>query len=132
MATVLKRKSFKGAKFTDEGGGWVVVRLISPAEFKEIRKQTVSQGVDYPKLEGKFQRFEYETVDNDRQNELFWDKCIEDFGEWVDEKGKPYECTKENKILLMTEFEQFAALVNEGIQTLTADKQKQTEELEKN
>lgn len=122
---VLKRKSATGAKFEAPDGGWVKLRLISGAEFKEIRKQTVTVGVEYPKLDGKFQRFEVEKVDQDRQNELFWDACIEDFGDWADESGTVYPVTRENKVLLMTEFEEFASLVNDGIQKLTEDKHQQ-------
>jgi len=118
--------------FEMEGGGRVQLRTISVADFKTIQKQTVKKKVDYKKVEGQAGRFEYEAVDQDLQNELYWDAVIVGWENLTDKNGKEIPCTRENKTLLMTRSKKFLEFVVESLKTLAEDEATAQEEAEKN
>lgn len=118
--------------FEMEGGGRVQLRTISVADFKAIQKQTVKKKVDYKKVEGQAGRFEYEAVDQDLQNELYWDAVIVGWENLTDKNGKEIPCTRENKTLLMTRSKKFLEFVVESLKTLSEDEAAAQEEVEKN
>lgn len=121
-----------GSWFPMEGGGRVQLRALSPENWREIRKQTVTKVPDYAKLDGKWERFEAEKVDEDLQNELFWDKLIVSWEGLLDAKGREIPCTKENKALLMLTQTVFSRFIAGCIDALTKDDKARAEASEKN
>jgi len=118
--------------FEMEGGGRVQLRTISVADFKTIQKQTVKKKVDYKKVEGQAGRFEYEAIDQDLQNELYWDAVIVGWENLIDKNGKEIPCNRETKTLLMTRSKKFLEFVVESLKTLSEDEAAAQEEAEKN
>lgn len=118
--------------FEMEGGGRVQLRTISVADFKAIQKQTVKKKVDYKRVEGMPGRFEYEAIDQDLQNELYWDAVIVGWENFTDKNGKEIPCTKENKVLLMSRSKKFLEFVVESLKTLSEDEAAQQEIERKN
>jgi hypothetical protein len=116
--------------FEMEGGGRLQLRIPSIADWKLIRKQTVRKKVEFKKVDGTPGRFEFEEINEDLQNELFWDAAIVNFENFTN-KGILIPCTKENKILLMTN-SKFAKFFSESFKTLTEDEAIQAEASEKN
>jgi len=121
-----------GAWFDMEGGGRVQLRVIDVDDWKAIRKQTVKKKVDFKKVEGTPGRFEFEEVNEDLQNELFWDHIILAWENFFDGKGNPIPCTKENKTLLMSKSIKFSRFVADAMTTLAASETTQAEQAEKN
>jgi hypothetical protein len=132
MPTVFDLEQKAGAWFEMDGGGRIQIHVLTQEEFKEVRRQTVKKKVDFKKVDGTPARLPYEEVNEDLQNELFWDTCIVAWENLFDGKGKEIPCTKENKILLMMRSQAFARFVAESIETLTKDQMRQVEEEEKN
>ena len=118
--------------FEMEGGGRIQLRTISVADFKAIQKQTVKKKVDYKKIEGTPGRFEYEAVDQDLQNELYWDAVIVGWENLIDKNEKPIPCTRENKTLLMTRSKKFLEFVVESLKVLAEEEAAQQETERKN
>jgi len=118
--------------FEMEGGGRVQLQSISAETFREIQKQTVKKKVDFKKIDGTPARLEYQEVNEDLQNELFWDAVIITWENFVDGKGNKIPCTKENKILLMTKSAKFSKFVADSLKELSEDDAKQAEASEKN
>ncbi len=116
--------------FEMEGGGRLQLRIPTIEDWKRIRKQTVRKKVEFKKVDGTPGRFEFEEVNEDLQNELFWDSAIVNFENFTN-KGAVIPCTKENKVLLMTN-SRFAKFFAESFKTLTEDEAKQAEASEKN
>jgi len=131
-----------GVWFDLYGDGRVQLRAISADDWKEIRKQTVKKKVEYKRVEGKAERFPVEEVNEDLQNELFWDKTIQSwdgFSIKIKKDGKteivnciPENCTSDLKFLLMMRSPKFAKFVGECLKQLTEDETKQAEQAEKN
>ena len=130
--TVFNLEDSPGVWFDHEEGGRIKLRSISADKWKEIRKQTVKKKVDYKKIEGSPVRLEFEEVNEDLQNELFWDEVIVDWEKFFDGHDNEIPCTKENKIFLMMRSMKFAKYVNECLKTLSEDEEKQNEVIEKN
>jgi hypothetical protein len=122
----------EGAWFDLDGGGRIQLRTLSIGTLKDIRKQCVKQVVEYKRIEGKAERFEVEKENADLSNELFWDHCIVAWEKFVDGKGKEIPCTKENKILLMTQSQKFVRFVSDCLKKLTEDEEAKGQALEKN
>lgn len=118
--------------FEMEGGGRVQLATMTADAYKAIRKQTTRKKVDFKKVEGQPARLEYEEVNEDLQNELFWDAVIVGWENLFDGHKKPIPCTKENKVALMTKSPLFAKFVTESLKTLAEDDQAQAEQAEKN
>ncbi|MDD5532389.1 MAG: hypothetical protein PHC52_06325 [Syntrophales bacterium] len=132
MPTVFDLEQKAGTWFEMDGGGRIQIHVLTPEEFKEVRRQTVKKKVDFKKVDGTPARLPYEEVNEDLQNELFWDACIVAWENLFDGKGKEIPCTKENKVLLMMRSQTFARFVAESIETLTKDQAQQAEQAEKN
>jgi hypothetical protein len=118
--------------FVMDGGGRVQMQTITADALKAIQKQTVKKRVDFKKVEGTPGRFEFEEIDTDLQNELFWDAVIVGWEKLTDKAGKPIACTRENKALLMTRSAKFAKFVADSLKTLSEDDAAQAEQAEKN
>jgi hypothetical protein len=118
--------------FEMEGGGRVQLRTLSPDEFKQLQKKTTKKKVDFKKVEGTPGRFEYEEVNTELQNELFWDAVIVGWEKLFDKNNKEIPCTKENKVALMTRSKKFLNFVADSMKVLTEDEASVAEEEVKN
>ncbi len=131
MIVDLTEKEEKGS-FELKGGGKVHLRLRNDKDEKEIRVATVMQVVEYPLLDGKYQRFESEKTDMNLYIEMSWDKNITGWDDLFDCNKKPIPVTKENKILLMRMVPAFGEAVIAGMKILKENEKKKQEELPKN
>ena len=130
--TVINIDDEVGRYFEMEGGGTVILRTMTADVLKAIRKQTVKKKVDFKKIEGTPVRLEYEEVNEELQNELFWDHIIVEWDNLLDGKGNAIPCTKENKLKLMLRSIKFSQFITESLKTLADDEAKQLEASEKN
>jgi hypothetical protein len=118
--------------FVMDGGGRIQLKTISADAFKSIQKQTTKHKVDFKKVEGTPARLEYDEVNTELQNELFWDTVIVAWEDFFDRDEKPIVCNKENKILLMTKSAKFVKFVTDSLKVLSEDETLQAEQTEKN
>ena len=132
MSTIIDTEELIPRFFEMEGGGRVQLKTISVSDFKSIQKKTVRKKVDYQKVGGTPGRFEYEDVDQDLQNELYWDAVIVGWENLVDKNGKEIPCNKETKTLLMTRSKKFLDFVVESLKTLAEDEAQAQETERKN
>lgn len=120
------------AWFTMDGGGSIHYQLINSDDWAEIRKKTTEKKVEYIRVEGKAERFEYEETNTDLQNEFFWDKTILEWKDLYRSDGTIIECTKENKMLLVKKSSYFVNFSNKAVETLKDEDERRVEESEKN
>ena len=130
--TVIDIEDKGGTWFEMEGGGKVQIRTITTEDFKAIQKQTVKKRVDFKKVDGTPGRFEYQEVNEDLQNELFWDAVILGWENLFDAKENPIPCTKANKLLLMSRSAKFVSFISDSLKSLQDDEALKTENAEKN
>ena len=130
--TVIDLDEPVGKWFEMEGGGRVQLRTLTADILKAIRKQTVKKKVDFKKVEGTPVRLEYEEINEDLQNELFWEQIIIAWENLFDGKGNEIPCTKENKTMLMTRSVKFARFISDSLKILAEDEQRELEASEKN
>ena len=130
--TVINLEERISTWFEMDGGGRVELRTLSYDALKKINKQSTRKKVDFKKVEGTPGRFEYEEVNEELQNELFWDHCILAWENLYDSKEVEIPCTKENKVLLMTKSAQFAKFISDSLETLNKAEAAQAETAEKN
>ncbi len=116
--------------FEMESGGRLQLKNPTMTDWKRIRKLTHHKKVEFKKVDGTPGRFEYEEIDEELQNELFWDCAIVNFENFTN-KGVLIPCTKENKVLLMTN-SKFANFFAESFKALVEDEVKREEISEKN
>ena len=121
-----------GVWFDMDDGGRVQLHSPTMEDLTAIRKQTVMKKVEYKKIEGKAERFEYDETNEELQNELFWDTIIINWENIFDKTGTALPCTKANKVLLMSRTARFAKFVGEAMKTLQEDELHRTEASEKN
>ena len=111
---------------------WIELRNVTLAEFKAIRKQTVTKRAEYHQINNeKPFRYDVEDTDEDKADELLWDYQI---AAWniVDDNGKKIKCTKENKLLLMGNSSEFVTFVVKNLNQLAKDDAARQEKSEKN
>lgn len=120
------------AWFEMEGGGQIHLQLLDADDFKEIKKKTVEKKIEFKRVEGKAERFNFEEVNDELQNELFWDRIILEWKNLFDAKEAPIECTKDTKILLMTKSKKFSTFIFESLKKLREMDEQQSKEAEKN
>jgi len=118
--------------FELKGGGKVHLRLRNEADEKEIRAVCVTMVVEYPLLDGKYQRFESEKTDTTLFIEMCWDKNITGWDDIFDKNKKPIPVTKENKVLLMKLVPAFNEDVTNGLTALREASKARAEQAEKN
>ena len=107
-------------------------RLLSAEDLKAITAACIKKGVEYPKLEGQFRRFETVETDFDLWNEMMWDLSIVGWEGLYDAQEREIPVTKENKCLLMTRVQAFAELHEKSMAALKAAIDARAEALEKN
>lgn len=132
MSTIIDLENKQGVWFEMDGGGRVQLRTINGDDFKAIKKQTTKKKVDFKRVEGKAERFEYEEVNEDLQNELFWDHIIVDWENFFDGKENSIPCNRDNKIMLMSRSMKFSTFVVDSLKTLTDSEIAQAEKTETN
>jgi hypothetical protein len=123
-----------GAWFDYPGGGRVRLRMVDSLEWREIVKKTVKKGPpEYPKLDGKHERFQPEETDTDLQMELIWDKTIVEWEGFNDKHDKPIPCEREWKVrLMLMKSDNFRAFYNEHMKAMADAEADQVAESEKN
>ena len=130
--TVFDLEEKPGVWFDMEGGGRVKLKTITSEGWRAIRSKSVKVASEYQKLDGKWERFEVEKVDDDLQNNLFWDAVIVSWENLLDGKGNEIQCTAENKTLLMLTQPKFSKFIGECSEALTKDENARAEDSEKN
>ena len=118
--------------FELKGGGKVKLRLRSEQDEREIRAACVRPVVEYPLLDGKYQRFETEKTDIERFLFMSWDKNIAGWDDLFDCNKKPIPVTPENKALLMKIVPAFREAVTNGLTLLQEKSKAEAEALAKN
>ena len=118
--------------FDLEGGGRVHLRLLDITDIRDMRKACLKTVPEYPKLDGKYQRFEGQEFDNDLWNEMLWDRTIIGWEGIFDRDERPIPVTKERKVLLMMRVSEFVKVYEEGIKALKAAEEARAEAAEKN
>ncbi len=113
-------------------GGRVNLRLLSIADFREIRKATSKAKAEYPLLDGKYQRFEAVDFDADLFNEMRLDRNIIGWEKLFDRNEKEIPVTKGNKVLLMERSTEFRDAVENGLKALQEAEKARSEAAEKN
>lgn len=117
----------------NEDDGGVCLKTLSLKDMQEVRKATVKERAEYKRVGGKkmpAQRFVVEEVDEELNQEMTWDRMIVDWKNTLF-KGVELECTKENKVKMMSESSEFALFIAECIERLTED-EPTVEVIEKN
>ena len=114
------------------GGGRLQLRLLDITDIRDMRKACLKTVPEYPKIEGKYQRFEGQEFDGDLWNEMLWDRTIMGWEGIFDRNEKPIPVTKENKALLMMRVSEFVRVYEEGIKALKAAEEVRAEAAEKN
>jgi len=124
----------QGAWFDMEGGGRVQLRTLTFDDWDEIKKQTVRKGLpEYPKLDGKYQRFQPEIVNDSLQIEMIWDKTILAWESLFDRNKQPIPCTREMKrALMLMRDDSFRNFYQEKMNILLEVDKEQAEASEKN
>jgi len=130
--TVISIEEKQGTWFEMEGGGRVQLRTLTADDLKAIRKATVKKRVEFKKVDGTPGRFEVEETDEEKQNELFWDRVIVSWENLFDGKGEAIPCTKENKMLLIMRSLKFSKFVGESLKVLQEQEAELEEAREKN
>ena len=113
---------------------WIEVRTMTGKALIDLRKSTTTKKVDYWRPENSTEkpfRYEYTEMDDERFNELFWDAQIVNWN-FTDPEGVEIPCTKENKILLLGNSNEFATWVMGCLSQLDKDEKKRAEKSEKN
>jgi len=131
MIVDLEDKEEKGS-FEFKGGGKVHLRLLSGDDLKAMRKACMTTGVEYPLLNGKYQRFEAPKFDGELFDQMKWDRAITGWDLLFDRNEKQIPVTPENKVLLMEKVPEFAETVNAGLKALKEAEKTRMEQVSKN
>ena len=131
MIVDLEEKEESGS-FELKGGGKIYLKLRNEADEKEIRAACVKTVVEYPLLDGKYQRFESEKTDMILFVEMCWDKNITGWDDLFDCNEKSIPVTKENKVLLMKRVPLFREAVENGLQALKEAEKNRAAQVSKN
>lgn len=131
MIVDLAEKTESGT-FELKGGGKVHLRLLTGEDLKAMRKACLSTAVEYPLLDGKYQRFETEKFDAELFRQMGWDRNIVGWDDLYDRNEKPIPVTPENKALLMERVPEFKEAVENGNKALRDREKAETEAAEKN
>lgn len=132
MATFCLDEQRVEAWFEMDGGGRVHYQLPTEEDMKSIRKQTSKKKFEFRRIDGKPERVEWEEVNEDLRNELFWDLVIMEWENFFDSKGNPIECTRANKMRLLVKSQRFLDFSNESFKSLKDLEKDRAEEAEKN
>ncbi|HDM78814.1 MAG TPA: hypothetical protein ENG51_20485 [Deltaproteobacteria bacterium] len=107
-----------------EEGARFRIRPLTPKKYRELRNRCTSHQWKRGQL--------VEKVDEDKLNEMVNDWIIADWEGIVDATGKPIPCTKENKQVLLDNFTEIAAFVNDMALKVAEQAAKSREEEKKN
>ena len=118
--------------FDVKGGGRICLRPLTVEDWREIEKATTKKKEVFKPYQGQIVRVAWQEPDDDKQNEMFWDKVIVDWENFFDANGKPIPCTKKNKVLLIMKSSAFLKFLTDCIQKMNEEEEKRQEEIEKN
>ena len=118
--------------FDLEGGGRLCLRPLTIEDWKDIEKKTVQKKEVFKIVSGQMQRVAWKEADEDKQNELFWDKAIVDWKDFYDAKNNPIPCNRKTKLLLLTKSPEFLKQLTECLQKMNEEEEKRQEAIEKN
>lgn len=113
-------------KFTMEGGGWILLRLLSNDERKEILKKCQKKEIVFLKVEGTPHKDVTETFDHELWGSLFYDAVIVGWGNFIDKHKKEIPFATET-IPLMLKAKNFNKFVAESYQALEKQAEKDRE-----
>jgi len=94
----------------DEAQGGICIRILSTEQSNKIDKVCTKIKVEYK----KGNRFEVPITDEDRYDGMVWDEAIVDW-----KSVNELECTKENKIFIMTHSLSFAKFFADSMEKLS-------------
>lgn len=114
------------------GGGRLQLRLLDIDDLKAMRKACIRTVPEYPKIDGKYQRFEGREFNGDLWEEMLWDRTIMGWESIFDRNEQAIPVTKENKALLMTRVPEFVRAYEEGMKALKAADEERAGAAEKN
>ena len=113
---------------------WVELQALTGKQIAEFRKATSQKKVEYWRPQGSGEKpFRYEFTDTNDElfNEMFWDTQIVSWN-LVDPEGKEIPCSKENKLLLLGNSNEFATWIMKCVTQLNEDNSKRIKDAEKN
>lgn len=131
MIVDLEEKTECGS-FELRGGGKVHLRLLAATDIKKMRKACLTPTIEYPLLDGKYQRFEGQNFNGELFESMSWDCGITGWDNVFDRNEKAIPVTPENKVLLMERVPEFRLAVEAGMKALKEAEAKKEKELEKN
>lgn len=118
--------------FELEGGGRICLRPLTVEDWKAIEKATVKKKVVFKPFNGKLTGVEWRDVDEDRQNEEFWDRTIVDWENFIDGNGKPIPCNRKTKMMLLMKSARFVKKLTEFLEIVAEKEAERQEAIEKN
>ena len=134
MAVFNLKKLNAGAWFDYGEDARVLIRPHDQSAIDAIRKECTKEKVEYKRMGrgGRLQRIEYMDTDDKKIRDMIHDYCILDWEGFVDDAGGKIECTTDNKILLMNGSPEFYNFVDEALETMLSDRDKEVKGAEKN
>ncbi|NQU04510.1 MAG: hypothetical protein HQ568_00345 [Calditrichaeota bacterium] len=109
-------------------GGHVLLQALNVAQLKEVTKLCTKKT---PPEYRRGIRYEVsDKVDEEKQLELLWDRCIVDWNGIEDTKGKPIPCNSLNKTKFMREWSWFALFIGNCLEQLNTDQAEPPKEAE--
>lgn len=98
-----------------EDGG-VCLRALTLGEAKNISKACSKKETKFVKKDV----YQWQNIDDEKYNTMLYDYCIVDWKNVVVD-GKELECTKENKLLLVNNSNDFCQFVLKHLETLSEE-----------
>lgn len=117
-----------GTWFDLPEGGRICLRTLSAEQAAVIQKAAIKKKVEYK----KGQRFEFDTVDDDKLGEMSYDMTILGWEGIESADGKEISCTPEMKFKLMQKSPKFAKTVRVFMEKLAEAEQAEAEAEETN
>ena len=109
-------------------GEWVELKIANLDTIKSIKKATT-------KTKREFKdgfTYQYEDVNEDKYEEMLWDKVIVSWKLVDEESNEEIPCNLKNKLLMMNNCPEFSRFILKCLETLKAKEAERQEELEKN
>ncbi len=104
-----------GTWFDFPDGGRICLAYLSAEKANEIRKASIKKEIEYK----KGQRFEFETVDEEKLSRMTYDATIQDWQGIESADGKVIPCASEMKYNLMQKSPTFAKTVRDLLEKLS-------------
>jgi hypothetical protein len=112
----------------DSDSGKICIRILNSGKLAEIRDKTITTEYEYK----NGQRYENQKINHALRDTIIWDYCIVNWQGLIDDDEKPIECTTENKLKLMNDHVGFSSFVENCMDQLNQEVERQAEYSEKN